>query len=45
MVTSQAISVKLEATMYGDSLNIIKVFSCYYGDKTINITSVKFKFI
>ena len=27
------------------SLNIAKVFSCYYSDKLINIIVVKFKFI
>ena len=45
MVNSQAISIKLESTMHRDSLNIITVFSCYYGDETMNITVVKFKFI
>ena len=44
MVNSQGISIKLEATIHRETLNIIKVFSCYYGGKTMNITVVKFKF-
>ena len=35
--------MKLGANMYRGSLNIITVFSCYYGDKLMNRT-VKFIF-
>ena len=45
MDNSQAISIKLEATVHTDSLNIIEVCSCYFDDKTMNITVVILKFI
>ena len=34
-----------EPQMHVDSCKIIKIFSCYYGDKLMNITLIKIKFI
>ena len=45
MGNSQVVLIKLEARIHTDSLNIIKVFSCYCSDNIMNLTVVKFKLI